>query len=64
MDVLGKSYVRQDGKEMVLGESEFVDDLEPKNVLYGAVVRSGRPHARILKINTKKLFLTQALHVF
>ncbi|MED5578799.1 MAG: xanthine dehydrogenase family protein molybdopterin-binding subunit [Nitrospinota bacterium] len=54
MDVLGKSYVRQDGKEMVLGESEFVDDLEPKNVLYGAVVRSGRPHARILKINTKK----------
>ena len=54
MDVLGKSHVRQDGKDMVLGESQFVDDLEPKNVLYGAVVRSGRAHARILKINTNK----------
>jgi CO/xanthine dehydrogenase Mo-binding subunit len=51
MDVLGKSYVRDDGIEMVAGTTRFVDDLEPPGALYGAVVRAGRSHARILKVD-------------
>ncbi|MDP6367839.1 MAG: xanthine dehydrogenase family protein molybdopterin-binding subunit, partial [Nitrospinota bacterium] len=55
LDILGKSYTREDGNKMVSGEALFVEDLEPVGkALYGAVVRAGRPHARILKIDTSR----------
>ncbi|MAE05168.1 MAG: hypothetical protein CMH76_02415, partial [Nitrospinae bacterium] len=54
LDILGKSYVREDGKEIVAGSGRYVDDLSPAGVLYGAVVRAGRPHARILNVDTSK----------
>ena len=54
LDVLGKSYAREDGIDMVLGDAQFVEDLEPGKLLFGAVVRAGRPHARILKIDTSR----------
>ncbi|HBK81104.1 MAG TPA: hypothetical protein DDZ83_15795 [Nitrospinae bacterium] len=54
-DILGKRYARDDGSDMVAGDSLFVEDLEPKRkLLYGAVVRAGRPHARILGIDTRR----------
>ncbi|MEK6709517.1 MAG: xanthine dehydrogenase family protein molybdopterin-binding subunit [Nitrospinota bacterium] len=48
---LGKSYPREDGPEMVAGLSQFVEDLRRPGMLYGAVVRAGRPHARILGVD-------------
>ena len=54
-DILGKRYARDDGSDMVAGDSLFVEDLEPKRkLLCGAVVRAGRPHARILGIDTRR----------
>lgn len=51
---LGKSYPREDGPEMVAGLSRFVEDLQRPGMLYGAVVRSGRPHARILRVDASR----------
>ncbi|MBI2132840.1 MAG: xanthine dehydrogenase family protein [Candidatus Tectomicrobia bacterium] len=51
---LGKSYPREDGPEMVAGLSRFVEDLQRPGMLYGAVVRSGRPHARVLRVDASR----------
>ena len=42
MDVPGKSYVREDGIEMVAGTTRYVDYIEPADALYGAVVRTSQ----------------------
>lgn len=39
---------------MVAGLSRFVGDLQRPGMLYGAVVRSGRPHARILRVEASR----------
>ena len=51
---LGKSYPREDGPEMVAGLSQFVEDLRRPGMLYGAVVRAGRPHARIIDVDVSR----------
>ncbi|OGL61885.1 MAG: hypothetical protein A3J27_08410 [Candidatus Tectomicrobia bacterium RIFCSPLOWO2_12_FULL_69_37] len=51
---LGKSYPREDGPEMVAGLSQFVEDIQRPGMLYGAVVRAGRPHARILGVDASR----------
>ena len=52
LKTVGKSYPREDAPQGVTGMAEYVDDLNPHGVLYGAVLRAGRPHARILKVDT------------
>lgn len=51
---VGKRYPREDAPPGVSGAAIYVDDLKPEGVLYGAVLRAGRAHARILKIDTSK----------
>ncbi len=54
LNSIGKSYVREDGAEMVAGLSEFVEDINRPGLLYGAVVRAERPHARIIKVDISR----------
>ena len=54
LKTVGRSYPREDAPEGVSGAAIYVDDLNPPGVLYGAVLRAGRPHARILRIDTSK----------
>ena len=54
LKTVGKSYPREDAPDGVSGAAIYVDDLRPIGVLYGAVLRAGRPHARILKIDTSR----------
>lgn len=42
---------RRDGKEKVTGELQYLTDMTAEGMLYGRVLRSIHPHARILSIN-------------
>ena len=52
--ILGKSYPREDGPEMVGGLTRYVEDLQRPGMLYGAVVRAGRPHARVVEVDVSR----------
>ena len=46
--------VRPDGLSKVTGELKYLTDLELPDMLYGKILRSAYPHAKILSINTEK----------
>ena len=48
---IGKSVPRLDGREKVTGQAVYSVDVELPNMLHAAVLRSTRPHARILEID-------------
>lgn len=49
---VGQSVPYIDGRERVTGQVEYVLNLEIPGMLYGKVLRSPYPHARILTVNT------------
>lgn len=53
-NVVGKSIPKIDGGLKVTGLARYVDDIELPNMLYGKILRSRYPHAKILRINTEK----------
>ncbi|MEM2556146.1 MAG: xanthine dehydrogenase family protein molybdopterin-binding subunit [Candidatus Caldarchaeum sp.] len=52
--VVGKSIPKVDGGLKVTGAARYLDDIELPNMLYGKILHSRYPHARILRINTEK----------
>ncbi|MDD3651318.1 molybdopterin cofactor-binding domain-containing protein, partial [Immundisolibacter sp.] len=52
--VLGTTPVRRDGIDKVTGQAKFGDDFHLPDMLYGKVVRSPHPHARIKRIDASK----------
>ena len=52
--VVGKPLPRIDGKIKATGEAKFTDDAMLPGMLYGKILRSPYPHARILNIDTGK----------
>jgi CO/xanthine dehydrogenase Mo-binding subunit len=51
---VGHSVPRVDGIEKVTGKAKFLGDLVIPGLLYGKILRSSYPHARILLIDTSK----------
>lgn len=51
-ELLGQRAVRLDAIDKVTGRARFASDLQLPGMLYGVVVRSDRPHARIHCIDT------------
>ena len=51
---VNKSIKRVDAYEKVTGKAKFSADLFFPNMLYGKVLRSKYPHARIVGVNIKK----------
>ena len=49
---VGKSVKRVDARDKVTGAEKFIADISFPKMLYGAVVRSAKPHAKILRVNT------------
>ncbi|WP_078546483.1 xanthine dehydrogenase subunit D [Litchfieldia alkalitelluris] len=47
-------FVRPDGAKKVTGQLKYLTDLTFPNMLYGRILRSGIPHAKIMSINTEK----------
>ena len=52
--VIGQRVHNVDGTEKVTGSAKYTFDIVLPNMLYGKVLRSPHPHARILKIDTRK----------
>jgi CO/xanthine dehydrogenase Mo-binding subunit len=48
--IIGKSVLRQEGRDKVTGRSQYVDDMVLPNMLFGATVRSRIPRGRIKQI--------------
>lgn len=52
--VVGKRVPPIDGKLKVTGEARFTVDLQLPGMLWGKILRSPYPHAKILRINTER----------
>lgn len=53
-DFVGKDVPRVDAKVKVTGEAMFTTDVRLPNMLWGRMLRSPLPHAKILNIDTSK----------
>ena len=51
---IGKNTVRPDGAEKVTGRAQYSSDTTMPGMIWGHVLRSPHPHAKIKSINTKK----------
>ncbi len=54
--VIGTRPVRHDGVDKVTGRAIYGGDVRLPDLLYGKVLRSPHPHARIVSIDTSKAF--------
>ncbi len=50
---VGKSVIRIDGPERVSGQAVYAPDIQLPHMLYGAVARSARAHARLLRVDAE-----------
>jgi 4-hydroxybenzoyl-CoA reductase subunit alpha len=53
-DLIGASVPRPDAREKVTGRARFTDDLQLPGMLFGALLRSPLPHARIKRIDVTR----------
>lgn len=51
---IGRGVPQIDSYEKVTGKLEFITDLKRAGMLYGKILRSDRPHANIVSIDTSK----------
>ena len=51
---IGTNYVRVDAEEKVTGRALYAEDIQLPRMIYGVVVRSPYPHARIKSIDTSE----------
>src|SRR5688500_10980662 len=49
--VLGTSVKRVDGPEKVTGRAKYTFDINRPGMLYGRIVRSPHPHARVVSVD-------------
>ncbi len=54
LSIVGRRLARVDGEEKVSGRAEYVADVLLPGMLWGAVLRSPYPHARIVKLDTSR----------
>ena len=59
LSVIGKPLRKIDAMAKCAGETIFADDLSLPRMIYGKLLRSPHPHARILGINTARARLLQ-----
>lgn len=52
--IIGKRQPRIDGIAKVTGEARYADDLTMSRMLWGKILRSPHPHARIVSIDTSR----------
>jgi len=52
---IGSRYPRKEDAALLTGNARFIDDMEPvAGIQHAAILRSDRPHARIISIDTTK----------
>jgi len=53
-EAVGQRFVRVDAVEKVTGRALYAEDIQLPRMLYGALVRSPHPHARIISLDTSE----------
>ncbi|MBM4314091.1 MAG: xanthine dehydrogenase family protein molybdopterin-binding subunit [Deltaproteobacteria bacterium] len=54
LTIVGKRHPKIDGGERVSGKAEYASDITLPGMLYGKILRSPHPHAKIIKIDAEK----------
>jgi 4-hydroxybenzoyl-CoA reductase subunit alpha len=54
LSIVGKSLIKPDAFSKVSGQTKFADDLALPRMIYGRILRSPHPHARILHVDTSR----------
>ena len=54
LTIVGKSLIKPDAFSKVSGQTKFADDLAMPRMIYGRLLRSPHPHARILHVDTAR----------
>jgi len=62
LSVIGKPLPRVDGAAKVTGRARYADDLSLPRMLYGKILRSTQPHARIKAIDTSRAQALPGVH--
>src|SRR5947209_6700681 len=60
--VVGKSLTKPDAFSKVSGQTKFADDLALPRMLYGRLLRSPHPHARILHVDVSRARAMPGVH--
>ena len=60
--VVGKPLPRIEGAEKVTGRTQFTADVPVEGALWGRVLRSPVPHARIVSVDTSKAKKVRGAH--
>jgi CO/xanthine dehydrogenase Mo-binding subunit len=60
--VIGRRFVRGDGPEKVTGQARYGADLSLTGMLHARFLYAGRPHARILSIDTSEARALAGVH--
>src|SRR5713101_761329 len=54
LSIVGKPLIKPDAFYKVSGQTKFADDLAMPRMIYGRLLRSPPPHARILRVDTAR----------
>lgn len=54
LKIVGKAPLRVDGEEKVTGRAVYTSDLQLPGMVYGKILRSPYPHARLARIDTRR----------
>src|SRR3989440_5315322 len=54
LSIVGKSLIKPDAFSKVSGQTKFADDFALPRMVYGRILRSPHPHARILNIDVAR----------
>jgi 4-hydroxybenzoyl-CoA reductase subunit alpha len=61
--VIGRPRRRVDGRAKVTGQTRFADDVQFPRMVFGKLLRSPVPHARILRVDTSKAQALPGVHL-
>ena len=61
--VIGRPRRRVDGRAKVTGQTRFADDIQFPRMLFGKLLRSPHPHAKVLQVDTAKAQALPGVHL-
>ena len=60
--IIGRPIPRLDGSDKTTGSTKYTADLSPEGVLWGRILRSPWPHARVVNVDVSKALLIPGVH--
>ena len=61
--VIGGRFPKPDAPDKAVGRTRYINDLELPRMLFGKILHTDRPHAKIVRIDTSKAEALPGVHV-